>query len=250
MSDSRSKAENLKLGSAIWGAGMLGVVALILLHGRQLLEGQDLPVPLSVALLISLVQSAVFLGLAVWAGTALAPRVGLGAPTFAAIVAAGDPIAALRQQVVPGLVGGLLGAGILLGAQVFVPGPLAAVPESASPPLIARLLYGGVTEEVLIRWGLMTVFLWLGWRFVQRDEAAPRQVFVWVAIVLSAVLFGAGHLPAASALVGTLTLSVVTYILLVNAAFGVVAGYLFFRYGLEAAIIAHALAHLFAYLAL
>ena len=61
---------------------------------------------------------------------------------------------------------------------------------------------------------------------------------------LSALLFALGHLPAAQAMAGALTAPVVAFVLVGNTAFGLVAGWLFARRGLEAAIIAHGLAHL------
>lgn len=38
------------------------------------------------------------------------------------------------------------------------PATLATLDGKFSPPLYARMLYGGITEEVLLRWGLMTGF--------------------------------------------------------------------------------------------
>lgn len=52
------------------------------------------------------------------------------------------------------------------------------------------------------------------------------------------------HLPAASALVGELSAPVVLHVLLANTAFGLIAGYLYWRHGLESAMVAHASVHL------
>jgi len=45
----------------------------------------------------------------------------------------------------------------------------------------------------------------------------------------------------------TLSVGVAAYIIIGNALFGPIAGYLFWRYGLETAIIAHVCAHVFAF---
>lgn len=111
-------------------------------------------------------------------------------------------------------------------------------------PLIARVLYGGITEELLLRWGLMTVLVWIAWRLLQRRKGTPQIVYIWLAIVVSALLFGAGHLPAAAAQVGELTADVAAFVVGANTVFGILFGFLFWRYGLEAAIIAHAFAHM------
>lgn len=64
-----------------------------------------------------------------------------------------------------------------------------------------------------------------------------------MAIVLAAVLFGVGHLPAAFAMGLNLTPPVVAYVLIANTVPGVLFGYLYWRWGLESAFIAHAVAH-------
>ena len=94
----------------------------------------------------------------------------------------------------------------------------------------------------------MTALVWLAWRFLQNRRGAVHAVFVWIAIAFSALIFGAGHLPAAFALVGALDANIVAFVIGVNAAFGVLFGYLFWRFGLEAAMIAHGVAHVVNYL--
>jgi membrane protease YdiL (CAAX protease family) len=70
-----------------------------------------------------------------------------------------------------------------------------------------------------------------------------------VEITVSALLFGAGHLPAVVALVGPLNASAVVWVIGVNTAFGFLFGYLFWRRGLASAMVAHALTHVVNYLA-
>ncbi len=124
------------------------------------------------------------------------------------------------------------------------PGDLAGVADELLVPLPARILYGGFTEELLIRFGLMSTLAWLFWRLLQRRDR-PSPALFWAAIILSAIPFGVGHLPLVAAATGGLTLEVVIWVVGANAVIGVVAGYLFWRYGLESAIIAHSLAHVF-----
>jgi membrane protease YdiL (CAAX protease family) len=150
---------------------------------------------------------------------------------------------------VPGLIAGTLGGLLLIAVGHYSPEALTDALERFNPPLLARMLYGGLTEELLLRWGLMTALVWLTWRFLQHRRGAPRAGYVWLAIVVSALLFGAGHLPAASALIGKLDGGIVAFVVGANAVFGMLFGYLFWRFGLEAAMIAHAMAHLVNYLA-
>jgi hypothetical protein len=239
----------LRLGIFLWLAGMLGVIVITFTVLPQLLRDVALPAPRPVILLASLAQSAILLALAAWTGVALAPAVGLRAPAFEAAVA-GRPLApALRPQVLPGLVGGVAGGVALFAVVRFAPAAIAEIQHRFAVPLPARILYGGITEELLLRWGFMTVLVWLAWRLLQRRNGTPRPVYVWLAIGVSALMFGAGHLPAAAALVGRLSADIVVFVVVANAAFGVLFGYLFWRYGLEAAMIAHGAAHAVSFLA-
>lgn len=248
--DHSAKRLRLRLGLLLWLAGMLGVVVITVTALPQLLGEVTLPAPLWVISLASLVQSGLLVALSVWSGVALAPKVGLRAPAFEAAATARSIASALRPQFLPGLVAGALGgAGLFAVGGYASPAAIAEVQQRFALPILARVLYGGVTEEVLLRWGLMTALVWLAWRLLQRQRGTPRAGYIWLAIVVSALLFGVGHLPAAAMLVGGLTGKVVLFVVGVNTAFGVLFGYLFWRYGLEAAMIAHGTAHVVSYVA-
>lgn len=97
-------------------------------------------------------------------------------------------------------------------------------------------------EELLLRWGMMTLLLWIGWRVVLRGQGRPGPALVWTANILAALLFGIGHLPALAAMV-TLTPLIVVRTVLLNALGGVIFGWLFWRRNLETAMVAHAATH-------
>jgi len=111
-------------------------------------------------------------------------------------------------------------------------------------PHIVRFLYGGITEELLLRWGVMTLLVWAARRLLHKGDGSPKPAYFIGPILTSAVLFGVGHLPIASLLNGGLTLPVTIYVITGNSTFGVVAGFLDGKKGLEAAIIAHMSAHI------
>jgi membrane protease YdiL (CAAX protease family) len=241
----------LRFGLVLWAAGMVGSAAITAIVLPRLLGQMQvpLPAPLWVLTLAGLAQSALLLALAVWAGVRLTPSVGLGAPALEAVVA-GRPIGpALRSQVFPGLIAGVLGGILLFAAFRYAPAAVADLQDRFAIPIVARVFYGGITEELLLRWGLMTALVWLAWRFLQQRRGPVRAGFVWLAIAVSALIFAAGHLPAASFLLGTMDVAVVAFVIGVNTAFGLLFGYLFWRYGLESAMIAHALAHAVSFLA-
>jgi membrane protease YdiL (CAAX protease family) len=208
-----------------------------------------LPGPLWLIMAASFAQSALVVALAVWSGVALAPAVGLRAPAFEAAALRQSVTAAFRPQILPGLIAGMPGGLLLFASLRLSPAPIAALQGQFTPPLYARVLYGGITEEVLLRWGFMTAFTWLTWRFVQRKRGPVNVELVWLAIAASALLFGAGHLPLAHFLIGSLNGYVVLFVVGLNAAFGLLFGWLYWRRGLESAMVAHAVTHLVSYVA-
>jgi len=89
----------------------------------------------------------------------------------------------------------------------------------------------------------MTLLVWLAWRLLQKGRGEPRVIFFAIAIIISSVVFGLGHLPMAAALGVDFTVAIVSYVVVANSVFGLIAGYLYWRKGLEAAVIAHMLTH-------
>lgn len=237
-----------RLGLILWAAGMAGVASITLTLVPGLAEDAGAPAPLWLISLASIAQSGALLALAVWAGVRLAPRVGLGAPALAALAAGARFGPALRGQVGPGLLGGAIGGLLLQVAWLLEPDGIPAA-AAAEVPRLVRVLYGGITEELLTRWGLMTVLLWGLWSLLQRRRGPPRAGLAWAAIVLSAIPFGVGHLPLVAATADGLSAGIVVWVVGANALFGLLAGFLYWRFGLESAIAAHALAHGFDYLA-
>ena len=226
---------------------MAGVVSLVWMD-LPLPPGTEPSLPLGVMKVLSLLQPTILLTIAVWLGNTLSPKVQLAAPVATALSKGQSPWPVLQSQLLPGVVGGLVGGIALIVIQrvasVGLPSDFMAKAEalSANTPLITRLLYGGITEELLLRWGLMTLLVWVGWRFVAHRPPEPPLLVIIGAILLAALLFAVGHLPLAVAL-GSVTPSVILYILVANTAFGLIAGYLYWRNGLEAAMLAHMVVH-------
>ena len=244
-----------KMFLILWLAGMSGILSFLLVDLSKLIDLFPLPPEVekpTVTILLkfgSLLQPTVLLAIAVLIGTALARRVGLSSPVAEALASGGDAIQAFRPQWVPGVAGGIAG-GIALVTIAFIWKPLlppdlvarvAALGDLL--PLPTRILYGGFTEELLLRWGLMTLFVWIPWRLFQKRDEKAKPLYVVGAILISSLVFAAGHLPLASLLVPKLTIPLTSYVLAANSAFGLIAGYLFWKKGLESAILAHMLTH-------
>lgn len=241
--------KTIRFSLILWLLGMAGVFSLL---GIGLPSGvtTDLPLSLWEIKALVLIQPTILLSLAVVVGTTLAEKVGLEAPLIRAIANRNPWQPALVPQLLPGLLGGLLG-GLLLtlvqwAAIWILPSAFISRAQAlgSHTAVISRLLYGGVTEEILLRWGLMTLLAWGIWRLFGRHQLRPGAGVFVGAIVISAVLFGWGHVPLALTLGVPITPVVLAYLILGNAMFGLIAGVLYWRSGLESAMIAHMIAHL------
>ena len=245
-----------KLFAILWLAGMAGLLSFLLIDLSAVLAnlpasaGLELPFHPLLIKLLSVVQTAILLSAAILIGVRLAPRVRLSAPAAEALATGNSLVPALKPQVLPGMIAGFVaGVAILSIWLLFRPIlPLVFVTRAerlnSAMPFLTRLLYGGITEELLLRWGLMTLLVWGAWRIFQRGRGTPRAIYFVSAIVISSIVFGIGHLPLASALAVDFTLPIVAFIVFANSLFGLIAGYLYWQKGLEAAIIAHMSTHI------
>jgi hypothetical protein len=240
----------------LWTAGMAGVLSFLLVDIQALIASIPLPegtsppdIPLYLLKLLSIAQSTVLVTLAVILGIWLTPKVGLHSPAAEAFAERSPFLPALRPQIVPGVIAGLAAgvaiAGSWLVAKPYLTAEFITRAEGFNKmvPAAVRFLYGGFTEEILLRWAVMTLFVWVLWKIFGRGEETPRGLWFVSGIILSALLFGVGHLPIASLIGGGLTTPLVIYVIAANSIFGIVAGFLYWLRGLEAAIIAHILAH-------
>lgn len=246
---------NSRLFFILWLAGLTGILSLLLIDFEGLVtilpipEGTEIPEITPTLKLLSLVQPTVILSVAVLTGVLLASKVGLSSPVAEAAASGGDKISAAKSQVIPGVVGGLAGGvGIVLIAAIskpFLPSEvLVKLGELGNFfPLSLRLLYGGITEELLLRWGLMTFLVWVTLRLFQKGEGKPKPVFFVGAILISSFIFGIGHLPVAFLLFPEANSALTLFVIVGNSFFGLIAGCLYWKKGLESAMIAHALAH-------
>ena len=236
------------LFGTLWLIGMVGVFSTLWIN---LPIPEKVPIPLIVIKLVNLISPTFLLSIGVLIGVNLAHKVGLSAP-FSEAISNGisQKILFLRPQIVPGLMGGLVGGVV---TSLWFPLWESSLPSdflakgkelSKSTPFLTRILYGGITEELMMRWGLMTLIVFLAWRIFQQTQGVPHTSYVIGAIVISSLAFGLGHLPLAFALTTNVTTSLILYIVIGNSLFGLIAGYLYWQRGLEAAIIAHMLTHL------
>ena len=110
------------------------------------------------------------------------------------------------------------------------------------PFLLATVTYGAVIEEVMLRLFMMSLVAFILHMLFERKREAVSTAVLVAANVVSALLFAAGHLPANDMLFG-LTPMIVLRCMLLNGGFGLAFGWLYRKYGLRYAMIAHGGCH-------
>ena len=89
-----------------------------------------------------------------------------------------------------------------------------------------------------MRLGLFTLVAWLLVRISRAPAGLPPGWVLWTANIISAVLFGLGHLPATAA-VFPITALIVIRAFALNGLGGLAFGYLYWSRGLESAMLAN-----------
>ena len=110
------------------------------------------------------------------------------------------------------------------------------------PYLIATVTYGAVIEEIMLRLFVMSLVAFLLWKVFARRQEMPSAGILIAANIIAALLFAAGHLPATAAMMG-LTPMIIFRCFLLNGTFALAFGWLYRKYGLRYAMIAHGGCH-------
>ena len=106
--------------------------------------------------------------------------------------------------------------------------------------ILSSVIYGGVIEEVMLRLFTMSLLAFLLQKLF-RKEIATVGILI-AANVIAALLFAAGHLPTTAMLMGISPLIIFRCFLL-NGGFGLLFGWLYRKYGLRYAMLAHSGCH-------
>lgn len=105
--------------------------------------------------------------------------------------------------------------------------------------IMTRLLYGGIVEEVIFRFGLMTFFVWVFHLMID-----SLFISMWLGNGLAAILFALAHLPGMYQMKIPMTKQLLLYGNSTNVMVGLFCGWLYWTEGLAAAIVCHMMFHL------
>ena len=245
---------NWKVFWILWIAGILATL-FVLPYAMDIqssaVDLTKLGLPLPVILLLTIVQNGIIFAIAIFAGLFFAGRVGLGTPILDSMTRSESVADKMRALLPLSVTLGVLSTLIVLALEFFYFQPAmtrelaetaAALNLQTSQPAAWKGLlasfYGGIAEEIQLRLFLMSLFVWLGKFISKASDGKPTHVVFWIANVLAAILFGLGHLPAMTLIV-PLTPLVIARTVVLNGLLGIIFGWLYWKRGLESAMISH-----------
>lgn len=203
----------------------------------ELLKNISLPL----LTLIAIIQAGIIFAIAAFFGLILAEKIGFKLPLLDAWH--NHKKIKYRNTLLLSIISGLI-----VGIVIFVLDKFVFqqnITLNMNVPLWQGFLacfYGGITEEILMRLFLMSLFIFIFMKISRNKKA--NSTTIWISILLVSVLFGLGHLPITSALVD-ITPIVILRAIVLNGIGGIVFGWLYWKKGLESAIISHFFADIF-----
>jgi membrane protease YdiL (CAAX protease family) len=106
----------------------------------------------------------------------------------------------------------------------------------------------GISEELFYRYFLLSLVVWLLGR-IRKGGGLSRRTSIWIAIVATGLLFGWAHIDEEIG-TGRHTVFNLIAIVVLSAGIGMALGWMYWKYGLESAMLTHFLADALYYAAL
>lgn len=245
---SRSLTLQLRVTTVLVGLCVLGSLSTLpLLIAARANAGEAYADSTSALIGLAVLQTLVLFGIAAFLGLRAAAASGLpGAPLILGTV--GGPVTALPARPLAISAGLGMAAGVMIVAtdlalfqneSIRVSTP--AFDRTFGLNLLTGVLYGGINEEVFMRLFLVSSIIYLLSRTLGRSNP-PAPWVIWTAIVVAALVFGVSHLPFTS-LLTAITPQIILRAVLLNGIVGILCGRLYILFGIEAAMVAHAAAH-------
>ncbi|MEQ8240931.1 CPBP family intramembrane glutamic endopeptidase [Marinoscillum sp.] len=240
------KKKKALLGLILFGLGLIGISSILTMdlplppEGEAILKERFTQQQIKMLILIN---PTLMMIIAVVVGTVLYQKVNLKVPLIEKVVGIENDNLNISNVLKYGILAGVL-SGILLSLvgiifQPMLPAEFVELGESLKPTLAVRFLYGGLTEEILMRFGLMTLFV----RIASKIFRGTKPMVYWTGIIIASIIFALGHFPVAYQAVENPSFGLLTYIFIGNTIGGLIFGWVYWKKGLESAFLAHIFAH-------
>lgn len=227
-------------------ASTLGVATLlpyVLALFHKVISSAPLPMSLPVLITVQLMQNVILFAGLISLGLLLAGKVGIELPLLRRWLYSPATPSTKNSVRRPLLAGVVLAALFLVLFYAFF---LPRIPEwpigvEAAMPIWKRVLacfYGGINEEIVARLFALSLILWLLRKVARERSPQAGPAIFWIANLIIAGLFAAGHIPAAKIFL-PITPLVLAAIFSINGGLSLAFGYLCWKRGLEAAMLAH-----------
>jgi membrane protease YdiL (CAAX protease family) len=196
----------------------------------------------AIIMILTFAQNLVMFSVVIFLGLLLSKHIKMGLPILQGVLEGKNKTKELKSIILPSVCLGIFaGILIILGSIPFnklIPElQLSEVSASAWKAFLASF-YGGIAEEVLLRLFLVSLFVWIIFKIKKTKDGCPTNFGIWLSIILASIIFGLGHLPATSQITA-LTGIVVIRAIVLNGIGGIIFGWLYWKKGLESAMIAH-----------
>lgn len=199
--------------------------------------------------LLSLIPPFIQLIIALVIGFFIAHKVGLKSAIIhpnAKEKSKSEWIKGIKLAIILGSILGVVMRGFDFLLQPFLPdslGLIATFQPYGALEFISALLYGGVAEELLMRFGVMSLLVLVLWKLFDRKSAKPSNWVFILAICISALLFALGHYGATAAMT-EMTALIWFRMIFMNSIGGLFFGWIYWKHNLELAMLAHMFAHI------
>lgn len=249
------KKWRIKLVLLLTLLGAIGIVAIIpyeitTLMNEEFYQTNPEAMPIPFVVMVNSIIQIVFLFLLVLIGVRLQRRAVLGTPLLASFVYEKKLQRFSKKWLLVGISITFIISLLTILLDLFVFTPFIEIPDEQITTTIwwqglLAMFYGGITEELMVRLFGMTLVVWLLTRITKKEKDNIPDSFYYIAIFITAILFGLGHLPATMEIFGELNGIIILRAIVLNGLLGLWFGYLYWRKGLEYAIVAHMSADFF-----
>jgi membrane protease YdiL (CAAX protease family) len=238
---------NWKVFSILLGLSLISIICVfpyvITLQGDLL---KQINQPLWLIFMAQFIQSTVLFSVAIFSGLIFAKKMNFQLPLLKAITENGNWQKVIKSILANSVLLGIISAVIIYFLDILFTFLGAGITTHQNQaPIWQTLLasfYGGITEEIIMRLFLMTLLIRAGMKIFKLRK--PTKAGIIIPIILAAIIFGLGHLPV-TASITQITPLVVTRAVILNGIGGVVFGWLYWKNGLESAMISHFTADVF-----
>lgn len=240
---------NIILGLILFSLCLPGICLMSKFTVGNLFNKPDNKLSKQALFAIMAAQTMLIVSLAVAAGIYFGGKIGLADPFLEGLSRGTLDLKNLVQQVLIGSLAGIICAVVwIVSYYSFIRPRIDTASVKISEQLRqqigieARITSGGITEEIIFRWGLLSFTMWAMLKLVPSETAA-----FWMSIFITGIVFGLAHLPGNLAKGCIPSPFLIASMVIGNLWVSIICGYLFWQYGIIAPILVHMLFHILWY---